>query len=179
MNTILQWDFSILDAIAAHRTPFFDAFFPIFTKLGSAGAIWIAITLVLLCIKSTRRLGACMGLSLLLGLLLCNCTLKPLIGRVRPFTLKNVALLIKAPSESSFPSGHAVSSFAAAGVLAFRRSRLAIPALLMAVVMAFSRLYLYVHYPTDILCGIVLGLLCAWLACCLEGWLFKKLQKES
>lgn len=165
MDIITQWDFSVLDAIASLRTPALDAFFSAITHLGDKGIVWIVLALILLCIRRTRPLGVCMALALIFDLLLCNMILKPLVGRIRPFALREVTLLIKAPHDASFPSGHTAVSFAAAGVPALRRSKLAIPALILASIIAFSRLYLYVHFPTDVLGGILVGLLCAMLGC--------------
>lgn len=165
MDMITQWDFSVLDAIASSRNPVLDAFFSAVTHLGDSGIVWIVLAVVLLCIRKTRPLGVCMALALIFDLLLCNMLLKPLVGRVRPYELREVALLIKAPHDASFPSGHTAVSFAAAGVLALRKSRLAVPALILASIIAFSRLYLYVHFPTDVLGGLLVGLLCALLGC--------------
>lgn len=179
MDIMTQWDFSVLDAIAAHRTPALDTFFSAVTHLGDAGIVWIVLAVILLCIRRTRCLGVCMALALVFDLLLCNMILKPLVGRLRPFELREVALLIKAPHDASFPSGHAAVSFAAAGVLALRRSRLAIPALILACMIAFSRLYLYVHYPTDVLGGILVGLICAVLGVFFGMRLCDKIQKTK
>ncbi|MBE6931816.1 MAG: phosphatase PAP2 family protein [Ruminococcaceae bacterium] len=176
---ITQWDLSVLDAIASLRTPFLDNFFSAVTHLGDTGIVWIVLALILLCIRKTRPLGVCMALALIFDLLLCNMILKPLVGRIRPYELREVALLIKAPHDASFPSGHTAVSFAAAGVVALRRSKLAIPALILASIIAFSRLYLYVHFPTDVLGGILVGMICALLGCSFGSRLCKKLRWED
>lgn len=173
MSAITQWDLSVLDAIAARRTPFFDAIFPFITKLGNAGVIWILFAALLLCFKKTRRLGICAALALILDLLLCNILLKPMVARVRPYALREVTLLVPAPGDASFPSGHAAAAFAFAMALAFRKSRLAIPALLLAALISFTRLYLYLHFPTDVFGGIAVGIVCAAAACLLEAKLPK------
>jgi undecaprenyl-diphosphatase len=168
MSPITQWDVSVLEALQGCRTPVFDRFFAAVTHLGDHGVIWIALAAVLLCIPKTRRLGLCVAAALLLNGLFCNLLLKPLIARPRPFALREIALLIAAPKDFSFPSGHTSAAFAAASALALNRSRLAIPAGILAAIIAFSRLYLYVHYPTDVLGGILLGCLCGlggWLIC--------------
>jgi undecaprenyl-diphosphatase len=98
--------------------------------------------------------------ALALDVLLCNVMLKPLVGRMRPFTVNTgVELLINAPKDFSFPSGHTAASFAAAFALLFVKNKLWIPSMILASLIAFSRLYLYVHYPTDVLAGILLGLI--------------------
>lgn len=179
MDMITQWDFSVLDAISSLHTPFLDEFFSAVTHLGDAGMVWIVLALGLLCFRKTRPLGVCMALALIFDLLLCNLCLKPLIDRPRPFALREIALLIDAPHDASFPSGHTAVSFAAAGVLALRKSKLAIPALVLAAIIAFSRLYLYVHFPTDVLGGMLVGIICALLGCFLGSRLCKKLRWED
>ena len=168
MDAITQWDLSILDVLQGCRTPFLDKFFSAITHLGDHGIFWIIFALALLCIPRTRKLGVCVALALILDLLLCNILLKPLVARPRPYVLREIELLIEAPADYSFPSGHAAAAFTAAAALTLRRSRLTVPVLILALIVSFSRLYLYVHYPTDVLAGIALGCLCglmAWLIC--------------
>ena len=166
-----MFDLPILDWIAqALRCPALDAIFPVITHLGDAGAVWILLAAVLLCIPKHRKTGLTMAVALLFGLLVCNLTLKPLIARIRPFDYqllhfgKEIPLLIPAPTDFSFPSGHTNASFAAATALLLHDRKLGIPAMIMAALIAFSRLYLYVHYPTDVLASIVLGAGMALLA---------------
>ena len=163
MNPVTYWDLSVLDALQRFRTPGLDAFFSTITHLGDGGIFWIAAALVLLCIPKTRKLGFCVAIALVFDALLCNVLIKPLADRVRPYELRDVVLLIRQPKDASFPSGHAAAAFAVSTALACKRSRLAIPAGILATVIAFSRLYLYVHYPTDVFAGIALGALCGWL----------------
>ena len=168
MSAITQWDFSILEALQGCRTPFLDKFFAAVTHLGDRGVFWIALAAVLLCVPKTRRLGLCVAAALLFNGLFCNLLLKPLIARPRPYVLREIALLISAPKDYSFPSGHTAAASAAVTALALCRSRLAVPAGVLALILAFSRLYLYVHYPTDVLAGALLGCLCGfagWLVC--------------
>ena len=163
MSPITIWDLSMLDALQSCRTPGLDAFFARVTHLGDGGIFWIALAALLLCIPKTRKLGLCVAFALLFDVLLCNVLIKPLVGRIRPYDLRDVVLLVKAPTDASFPSGHAAASFAASSALAWRRSKLAIPAVILATVIAFSRLYLFIHYPTDVFAGIALGALCGTL----------------
>ncbi|MGN1015131.1 MAG: phosphatase PAP2 family protein [Butyricicoccus sp.] len=158
-------EIQILDAIQSIRTPLGDVLMPAVSALGNSGAIWIVLTLVLLVCPKTRRMGAAMACALVLDLILCNGMLKPWIGRTRPFEINSaVQLLIAKPMDYSFPSGHTAASFAAACAL-YRAGgrRLAIPAFVLAGVIAFSRLYLYVHFSTDVIGGIAVGLVCGWL----------------
>lgn len=149
---------------------FLDAVMPVITLLGDAGIFWIVIALVLLCIPKYRRIGIAMGTALLMGLLLCNVTIKPLFARIRPYDylLKEhsvtIQLLIPAQHDFSFPSGHTAASFEAATALALYRKKWGIAALILAALIAFSRLYLFVHYPTDVLFSVGLGVLLGWVA---------------
>lgn len=161
IETILQADGNLLIWIQDHvRTPFLTMFFQTVTALGNAGLIWIALTLLLLVIKSTRKIGYMCAMALAFSLLFNNGFIKNLVARPRPYTrIEELVPLIPLPSEYSFPSGHTVSSFAA-GWTVFRRlpGRYGIPALVLAALVSVSRLYVGVHYPTDVLCGIVLGI---------------------
>ena len=165
-----NFDLPILDWIAEHLwCPFGDAVMPLITHLGDGGILWIGLALLFLCLPKYRQTGFAMALALLTGLLVCNLWLKPVIGRLRPFEYQQmygrvITLLIAAPTDPSFPSGHTIASFEAATVLLLRHRKWSIPAMLLAVLIAFSRLYLYVHYPTDVLAAMVLGTAIAFAA---------------
>ncbi len=156
----------VLDWIAVHcRTPGLDSVVPWITYLGSFGAIWIVLALVLLCRKSQRSYGVQIALALIFSLILCNLILKNAVDRVRPFELAGISeLLVPLPDDASFPSGHTSASFAAATVLLLERHPLRWPVLVLACLIALSRLYLYVHFPTDVAAGVLLGVLCGSLA---------------
>lgn len=158
------FDLPILDWIQNHLTcPLLDALMPMITALGNAGIFWILIALVLLWFPQYRRVGLAMAAALLMGLVVCNLGMKPLFARIRPYDYqlqhygKLVPLLIQAETDFSFPSGHTIASFEAATVLLLSKRTWGIPAMLLAALIAFSRLYLYVHYPTDVLCSLILG----------------------
>lgn len=149
---------------------FLDWLMPIITKLGDAGIIWIIVAVIFLFFKKTRRTGAAMGIAMLLGLAIGNGFIKNLVARPRPYEMIGRAvrpdqLLIDPPGEYSFPSGHTLSSFAAATAIYRDHTLWGFIAYVAAGFIAFSRLYLYVHYPTDILGGIVLGILLGLLGC--------------
>ncbi len=145
------------------RHPMLTPVMRLITALGDAGLIWIAATLLLLVFKKTRKVGCMSALALVGSLVVNNMILKPLVARPRPYTLLlDLQILIDFPKDFSFPSGHTASSFAA-GIVFFRNlpKRYGIPALVLAVLIAVSRLYLGVHYPSDVLGGIISGTLLA------------------
>ena len=138
-----ELDLYILDWIQAHlKCGFLDTVTPWITALGNAGAVWIILAVVLLLIPKTRRNGGAVAAALIIDLLLCNCLIKPLAARERPFTLQEVELLITAPTDYSFPSGHTAASFAATAALFFSKNKGWIPALVLSSMIAFTRLYL-------------------------------------
>ncbi len=143
---------------------------PLFSAVGNGGMVWIAIAIVMMIFRKTRSWGLILLLSMLLGLIIGEVVLKNLICRVRPCNLVEVQMLINKPSSFSFPSGHTCSSFAAATVLMKMDKRFGIGALVIASLIGFSRLYNYVHFPTDVLCGAILGVVCGFVMC----WIFKK-----
>lgn len=152
-------EFAILDWIQAHlRCGFLDAVLPVISWTSNHGEVWILLTVCLLLVRKTRWQGVAVGTALLMDLVCCNMILKPLIGRVRPCYVNTaVELLAAVPADASFPSGHTAVSFAAVFALRASGSSLWKPALALAGVIAFSRLYLYVHWPTDVLAGMLLG----------------------
>jgi undecaprenyl-diphosphatase len=159
------FDFAILDFIKEYvANPFFDVFFKLITHIGDNAIFFIVLSVVCLFFKKTRKYGIALAIGLTLCLILCNITLKNLFARVRPFDVKNVALLINAPTDFSFPSGHTTCSFLWAEITRRFYKKLSIPAYILACLIAFSRLYLYVHYPTDIIGGIILGIAIGYAA---------------
>lgn len=162
---LVNFELGILDKIQdIFKSDLFDAIMPFASKLSNEGIIWIILALILLIIPKYRKVGIIVTVALILDVLLCNVFLKPLVARARPFTYNDFILLIKMPTDFSFPSGHTAVSFSAAFALLFAKSKMFIPAVILATIIAFSRLYLYVHFPTDILAGIILGLMCGKLS---------------
>lgn len=161
----MNFDMVILDLIQSNiRTGFMDAIMPFITQLGDAGLIWIILSIGLIIPKKTRKIGFVMIIALILNGIICNIILKPMLARIRPFDVNTaIKLLINKPRDFSFPSGHTSASFTAASVLFFRKSKLFVPSLVLAFLISFSRLYLYVHYPSDVLAGLVLGVLCGYI----------------
>ena len=155
----------ILDMIQNLRTPIGDVVVPLITRLGDAGIIWIILTVLLLIIPKTRKTGVIMMAALLVDVLLCNVLIKNLVARTRPFDVNTaVQLLVAKPQDYSFPSGHTAASFASVTALYLAgEKKLWKIALVLAVLIAFSRLYLYVHYPTDVLGGIITGAIAGYI----------------
>lgn len=150
-----------LDFLQTIHTPLLDKILAFITSLGNAGIIWIVLAVFLLILPKTRKTGIIVAAVLLMDLILCNLILKNLVARVRPYDVNTaIAILIKKPLDFSFPSGHTAASFAAMTALFLAKMKKAwIAALVLAVLIAFSRLYFYVHYPTDVLGGAVVGIL--------------------
>ena len=168
-------ELQILDALQTIHNPVLDTLMSAITRLGDAGIFWILLCAVLLILPRTRKSGAILMAALLVDLVVCNGILKPLVHRIRPFDVKTgVELLVNRPTDYSFPSGHTAASFASVMALYLAgEKKLWIPTLVLAVLIAFSRLYLYVHYPTDVLGGITVGA----AAGALGYWLVKKVEE--
>ena len=147
------------------------------TNLGNAGILWILITIVLLLDKKTRNVGYMSALALIGSLIVDNILLKNLVARTRPYeVIDGLKLLIEKQSDYSFPSGHTGSSFASAIVLWKELPRkYGVMALIVAVLIAYSRLYVGVHYPSDVLAGVVIGTVLALVSV----WLVKKIQGQK
>ncbi len=157
-------EFDILYFLQSIHTPWLDVFMKEITGLGDHGIFWIITGAVLLCFKKTRIMGLCVILSLAAGFLIGNMFLKNLIARSRPCWIDDsIPLLIKNPRDYSFPSGHTLSSFEGAVSIWLYNRKWGTPALALAVLIGFSRMYLFVHFPTDVLAGLVLGILIAVL----------------
>ena len=176
---MLSYEFAILDWIQANmRNPIMDLLMPAITALGNSGLIWLLLAGILLLTPKHRRAGAAVLAGLALEIICCNMVLKPLVARVRPCDVNTaVQLLIARPDDFSFPSGHTGASFAAAAALFADRNRLWIPSLILALLIAFSRLYLYVHYPTDILAGAAIGMMAGWAGRQAVDILWKRKQR--
>lgn len=141
------------------------------TWLGDAGWFWIALSVILLIPKRTRKIGAAALISLLIGALITNVALKNLVARTRPYeVIDGLILLVDPQHDFSFPSGHSCASFAAAMVYyKMIPKKYGVPAVILATLIALSRLYVGVHYPSDVAAGILIGILAAWIACRIVG----------
>ncbi len=174
MQAILEFDKAVFLFFENYLwSPFADLIMTFITKLGDGGIIWIIIGILLLFFKKYRKVGAMVIVGLLCSLVINDYILKPLINRPRPFDLDlefwkafyKYPDLVTRPSSVSFPSGHTSSSFAAATAIVFsRKKRIWIPSLVLAFLIAFSRIYVHVHYCTDVLAGLLVGVLYGLLA---------------
>ena len=155
----MNWEFDFLSALHVLYSPASDMVMAVLSKMGDAGMVWIAVGLILFAVPKTRRIGAEVILSMLLTYILGNVILKNLVDRPRPYeAYQALEPLIARPHESSFPSGHTMNGFAAATAIFLNNKKAGAAALLLAAAIGFSRLYNLVHYPTDVLGGMVVGI---------------------
>ena len=181
-NSAISFDLPVLDWIQANmQSGFMDKFMPFITRFGDHGTFWMIVAALLFLFPKTRKTGLGMAIAMMLGLLVCNVTLKPLVARIRPYDLQaelgvTIQLLGERMHDFSFPSGHTIASFEAAVVMLKNSKKLGIPAMILAVLIAFSRLYLYVHYPTDVIVSVILGTLFALIGDGLAGLIAPKLS---
>ena len=179
MDGLNPFDQAVMRFIQEHcHNAATDLLFPFLTYLGESGIFWIALALLLIALgKKTgwRATGGVMLAAMLAGLLIGEVALKHIVCRPRPFQdfPQYTALLIPPPSGWSFPSGHSCASFAAATAVFRRDKRFGAGAYVLAGLIAFSRVFLFVHYPTDVLAGSLLGLLCGLAA----SWFFPRLEQ--
>ena len=146
------------------RRPKLNRWMQKISALGNGGILWITCAAILLCFPTLRLLGASVLCAQIMGVLLTNCLLKHLVARKRPFhKLETLHPLIKPPKDWSFPSGHTTSSVSASLILfSGLPFSMGIPILLIGCMIAFSRMYVGVHYPSDIFGGAIVGIFSAW-----------------
>lgn len=158
-------DWNILHGIHNNLScGFLDFIMPKISLLGNGGAIWLVTSLGLIISPKYRRYGITMLGAIAAGALVGNVCLKPLIARPRPCWVESVNLLIKNPTDYSFPSGHTLASVIGAAILTFTNKKWGYVAIPLAILIAFSRLYLYVHFPSDILASLILGGIISFIA---------------
>lgn len=185
-DMFLNFDLSVFEWIQSIQCGFLNAVMVFITTLGNAGAIFIVLALVLLCTKKYRKAGLAVAVALIVMLICNDLFLKEFFARPRPFNLlvtdpEKYAFwgegyvypeLIGKPSSYSFPSGHTSSAFAAAIALLCHNRKLGIPVTIFAAIMGFSRIYVEVHYCTDVIAGVVSGAICALIAVLIVKFLF-------
>lgn len=154
----MAWEADFLDSMSNLRGPVMDKIMWFFSMLGDGGWFLILTTIVLLIMVKTRRIGVEAAASLILTFIIGNLIIKSIVGRIRPYDAYTfLQAIVSKPIDSSFPSGHTSNSFAVAVAILLNDRKLGIPAVIVAAMIAFSRLYNVVHYPTDVIAGLILG----------------------
>lgn len=162
-HAILLWIQNVL------RFDWATPFWKLITLLGEGGYFWIGVCVLFLCLKKTRKIGATMTLALIINVILVNLCIKNVVCRVRPYDqFPDLIRLIEAQKDWSFPSGHTSASFACSIGMLFSLpkayKKYSIPFIVVACLVGFSRLYLCVHFPSDVLCGALIGAFAAWVS---------------
>ena len=186
MDFVFPFDFPILEYIQSFfRNEITDVFFPAITHLGDGGIVWIVLTAILLLFKKTRKIGFCCVFALAVNYVIVNLGLKPVVNRTRPYNMENeylaygLELLTKIQLDPSFPSGHTSASFASAtGIFAYNR-KMGIAAFITAVLIGFSRLYVAVHFPSDVFAGVIIGIICGVIAYFINEGIIKAVNKKK
>jgi undecaprenyl-diphosphatase len=192
---LLSIDADILVFLQEHvRNPILNPFFILITHLGDAGIFWILLTLVMLCFKKTRRPALYSVGALLLSVLINNAILKNAVARIRPYEVIEglkliepcklfgiITLSVKKATDFSFPSGHTAASFASA-IAMYRympKKWMSVSLIILAALISFSRLYIGIHYPTDVLGGFISGLLIGIVVNVVGDKIYKKLGEKK
>lgn len=158
----MNWEFSILYALQEIHTPILDKVMLFITSLGDKGILWLTIGVICLFFKKYRKMGLQLLISMLCTFILGNLILKNIFSRPRPCDIDTVVtLLLSRPHGHSFPSGHSINSMVAAVALFLNNKKIGIPAIIIAALIGFSRMYLFVHFPTDVLGGFLIAILVA------------------
>lgn len=178
-----EWELTVLKWFYDMHNSFLDMVLPLITHLGDAGIFWIILTIVLLIIPKTRKIGLASLIALGFDIILCNGIIKPVMVRCRPGWLmffeggpdwiRNMEMLVEFPDDYSFPSGHTAASFASAvAIFATLKGKYkwwGVGALALATLIGISRLYVCVHWPSDVIIGAVIGIICGII-----GWAIAK-----
>ena len=169
----MNWEFSILYALQELHNPILDNIMVFISSLGDDGLFWIAIGVICLFFKKHRKMGVQVLISMLFTYIIGNLILKNIFARPRPCDIDaTVAMLISRPHGHSFPSGHSMNGMVAAVALFLNNKKIGIPALILACLIGFTRMYLFVHFPTDVLGGFAVGILVAIAV----DWGFRQFQ---
>jgi undecaprenyl-diphosphatase len=162
----MAWEEAFLLFLQDIRTEFLNPIMRFFSFLGNSGWLWIVICILLLIYKPTRPIGIIATVTLLVSAGICNGLLKQIVNRTRPYdAIEELRLIAKKPHDSSFPSGHSNASFAVACAITWcltkKRKWVGVILIVIAALIAFSRLYVGAHYPTDVIVGVLLGIICS------------------
>ena len=175
-----DWELDFLHWLQDMHNGFLDFILPKITFLGNGGWFMIVVTLLLLILPYNRKMGLQAAIALILSTIVCNIILKPSIMRCRPCWLEpEIQILTNMPDDYSFPSGHSNASFAVATAILTRNKKLGIPAIILAAVIAFSRLYLFVHWPTDVIVGTITGICGGIVSFYIVNFIYKKISDKK
>lgn len=182
-EALTELEISFLHLLQDGATEVSDVIWTAVTSFGESGIFWIALSLLLMLFPKTRKAGFTMGLALLVGVILGNAVLKNVVARPRPYdfdpTLAHRLAWGEMSTDYSFPSGHTLASFEASVGLLIHHRKWGVAALVLAFFVCVSRLFLIVHYPTDVLAGAILGTLFAILSAKVVDHLWKKFEKKA
>lgn len=158
-----MWEESIILWFNSIGSDILDRVMLSVTHMATAGIIWICLAIILFCVsKQYRKVALFMVVSLILAYFITDLIIKPMVCRIRPFEELGLEILVQKPTTSSFPSGHTASSFAAAAYIYFINRRYGTILLTFATIVGISRIYLLVHWPTDVIAGAIVGVVCAY-----------------
>ncbi len=177
MDAFNLWESGIVLYVQENlRFDFLTPIMQVITMLADEGIVPIALSILFLFFRKTRKLGVTCGVSLFIEYLMINVTIKHLVGRPRPYAVNEaIHYITTRPSDNSFPSGHTGGAFAFASVLLYMLpKKVGIPVIIVATLIGISRLYLGVHYPTDILAGCIIGMFTGFIAKLIVEKLWKK-----
>ncbi len=167
------------------RSDFLDSFMKMITRLGDVGIIWIIIGVIFIISSKNRKMGFSVLLSLVFSAIICKLILKNYVARIRPYEVYSyIDLIIDKQVDYSFPSGHTSASIAASFAIlksnfSYKKFNLGYIFIGLAILISFSRLYLFMHYPTDVLGGLITGLISAELAIFTVGRISMRLKKKE
>lgn len=172
----MSWEFDLLYAIQNMHNPILDKLMVFLSTIGNGGIFWIILACVLMISKKYRIIGIHMAIAMAITYIFGNLVLKNIFARQRPCWIDtDVVLLVKSPKDYSFPSGHSMNGFTGAVSILCHDKKLGIAALILATLIAFSRLYNFVHFPTDVFVGMIIGICSALIV----NWFMNKKQKEQ
>lgn len=177
-----NWEFDLLYWFQSIHNPILDKIVVVITSLGNAGIFWILLTLVMLIVCKDKKEAWTSALALLFSLLVINIFLKNTVMRARPCWIDDtIPLLVKNPKDYSFPSGHSSASFASAvSIVQYAKYRKqGIAAVILAAMIAVSRMYVFVHFPTDVFVGTILGIIEAILAGIIIRFIYRKVEEKK
>jgi len=178
----MAWEIDFLNWLQGMRNPVLDKVMVVLSTLGNAGIFWICVAIILIIIPKTRKIGLEAGIAMLITFIIGNLILKNAFDRTRPWVIadfSNFPAGLKLPKDASFPSGHTMNGVTCALSLMFNDKRFGIPALILALAIAFSRMYNYCHFPTDIIGGIFIGILSSVIVHIIFRYYLRKMTNKT